>query len=656
MPGGCREDPAALQAVKKASHSINSVAGGAEASVAVERQDAGFKKALGELAAGKADASSPLGAATGILTAASQLGSTGNASQAAQSSLSTLSGLRSELRSAVSQWTALSAVADAAKYDAAPRLAELDAQLTAAKGEQKQAQDRLEAVRREQDGMMASAKDKADQAAKFEQDSVKLREESRRLKASDAQPVLARALEAKKQCDELRLALAKIEADALLLEPKKLGLNQRLQELEIGIVSVEAERARVVKRGEDSKAVEAEARAKVANAGGEIDGFAKKIADEREKNLVPALEEIAGICKKAASSAGSAKGDGKQQAGTMLGAIAKHRLGELLLLRAAEAKEHAAQMNELSAVKPALAGQAAFADAAKAAAESEKTITAEAKEAIEGARNGYKSLKVKGEENEATKLAVIKYLTKIGGLEPDDSEAAPAPDAAPAEGEGPEKGGTPAETASGPVAEVRASLADLAKALESGDAEQVAARTHVDGASAADLAPVFALVSSSAKLDKACKAKFDTTFTEAMKDGSMGEMGDAFPKLPTGADAEGAKIVVSGDTATVTAEDSKPVALKKVDGVWKVDLSEDLGKPEALAQIGTMTATITKVMGDLADEVNADKYATIEDVMKAMVAKTMEGLQKGPAKGEEDGGQGGGPGGKGGGGGGGGGG
>ena len=121
--------------------------------------------------------------------------------------------------------------------------------------------------------------------------------------------------------------------------------------------------------------------------------------------------------------------------------------------------------------------------------------------------------------------------------------------------------------------------------------------------------------------------------------------------------------------ATVSATGARNIAIRHakmdvaviVDGHCTVpdrrylaNLSEDLGKPEALAQIGTMTATITKVMGDLADEVNADKYATIEDVMKAMVAKTMEGLQKGPAKGEEDGGQGGGPGGKGGGGGGGG--
>ena len=636
MPGGCREDPAALQSVKKASHSINAVAGGAEASVAMDRQDAGFKKALGELGTVKLDAGNPLSSATGILTAASQLGSAGTPTQAAQASMSTLSSLRSELRSAVSQWTAINAVADASAFDPAPKLAELDSQLTAAKGEQKQALDRLDAVRREQDAMMSSAKDKAAQAAKFEQDSVKLREESRRMKASEAQAVLAKALEAKKQCDELRLALAKIEADATLLEPRKLGLNQRLQELEIGIASVETERARVVKRGEESKVIESESRAKAAEAGGVIDAFAKKIAEEREKNLGPALEEIVGICKKAASSAGAAKGDSRQQTGAMFGAIAKHRLGEVLLLRAAEAKQHAALMNELAAIKPSLAGQASYAEAAKTALEFEKTATQEAKEAIEGARTGYKSIKVKGEADQATQLEVIKYLTKIGGLEPDESEAAPATDATPAEGEGPEKGDKPAGEDAAASGEVRAFLTELGKAMDSGDAEQIAAKVHVEGATAEQLAPVFAMSAAGAKLDKACKAKFDTTLAEAMKDSPMGAgMGGGMPKLPTSAEVETAKIDVTGETASVTAEGGAPVALKKVDGSWKVDLTESIGKPEMLEQMGKIGGKVATAMGELAAEVDADKYATIQDVFQAMMAKVVGAM--GSSKGEGEG-------------------
>ncbi len=631
LPGGCREDPAALQAVKKASHSINVVAGGAEAAVASDWQDPAFKKALGELASVKLDASNPLSSAVGILTSASQLGSSGLPTQAAQASLSTLSGLRSELRSMMSQWSSLNAIADAAKYDAAPRLAELDAQLAAAKGERQQAEAKLEVVRSSQDAMMASAKDKASQAAKFEQDSVKLREESRRLKASDAQSVLARALDAKRQCDELRLELAKIEADATLLEPKKLGLNQRLQELEIGILSVEAERARVVNRGTEAKVVESQSRAKAAESGAAIEAITKQIAEEREKNLGPSLEEVVAICSKAAASAAAARGDGSQQSNAMFGAVAKHRLGEVLVVRSVEANEYAALMNELAELKPALAGQASFAEAAKAALELGKSSKESAKEALEGARTGYKGLKVKGDADQAAQLEVIKYLTKIGGLEPDDAEAAPATDAAPADGV--ESGGTPKEAADGPEAEIRGFLADLSKAAESGDGAALASKLHIEGATPEQISPMAGLMSAFGKLDKACKAKFDVKLTE-----SMGEnpVAGGVPKMPSASELESAKIEVTGDSAKLMAEDAAPVVLKKVDGSWKWDLSEALGKPEMLAGMGMMGEKLTKAIGELADEVDADTYGSVQEVQKALMSKLMGGL--GTPKGEDAGG------------------
>jgi hypothetical protein len=386
-----------------------------------------------------------------------------------------------------------------------------------------------------------------------------------------------------------------------------------------------------------------------------IDGFAKKIVEEREKNLGPALEEIVGICKKAASSAGSAKGDSRQQAGAMFGAIAKHRLGEVLLLRAAEAKQHAAMMNELATIKPALAGQASYAEAAKTTLEAEKATTQEAKEAIEGARTGYKAIKVKGEADQATQLSVIKYLTKIGGLEPDESEAAPAPEAKPAEGEGPEKGEKPAGEDTAAAGEVRAFLTELGKAMESGDAEQIASKVHVDGATAEQLAPVFAMSAAGAKLDKACKAKFDTTLAEAMKDSPMGAgMGGGMPKLPTLAEVESAKIEVTGETASVSAEGGNPVALKKINGAWKADLTESFGKPEMLAQMGKIGGKISTAMSDLAEEVSADKYATIQDVFQAMMTKVIGAMGGPKGEGEGTGAGGAGSGGKGGGGGGGG--
>lgn len=626
--GGCREDPAALQAIKKAGHSINTVAGGAEAAVAIDRQETAFKQALSELGAAKVDPSDPLASATGVLTAASQLGSAGTASEAAQASLGNLSGLRSELRSAMLQWSTVNAVAESAKYDPAPRLSEIDAQLTASRGEQQQAQERLATVVREQDALMSSAKEKAEQAAKFEQESVKLREESRRMKASDAQPVLAKALEAKRQCDELRLELARIEADATLLEPKKLGLNQRLQELEIGIKSVEGERVRVQKRGEEASSVETQARAQVATTAGVVDGFAKRIADEREKALIPALDEVIDLCRKSASAAGTARG-------TTLAAIAKLRLGEVLLVKAGEARQHAAMMTDLAAVKPALAGQAAFAEAAKTASESDKSATAEAKEALEAARSAYKGLRFKDEADQATQTALLAYLTQIGGLTPEDAETPPADGTPAAEGtpgEGPEKDPTPPADASAMDADVKAFLTELGEAVDAVEADRVASLVHVDDASQEQMTALRPMIAATLRLDEACKAKFKIAFGDHMKKLSPKGESDEFESMPSSADLADAKAEVNGDDATVTLASGVKVPLKKVDGAWKVNLTKEFDSPAQLAQVGAMAPVFTKLMTELASEVQADTYATIDEVSKAMMSKLQAAMTGGAKK------------------------
>ncbi len=596
--GGCREDPAALQAIKKAGHSINTVAGGAEAAVSIDRQETAFKQALSELGSAKLDPSNPLASATGILTAASQLGSAGTASETAQASLNTLSGLRSELRSSVLQWASVNAVADSAKYDASPRLAEIDAQLTAARGEQQQAQERLAAV---------------------------VREQARRMSAAESQSVLAKALEAKRQCDELRLSLAKIEADATLLEPKKLGLNQRLQELEIGIKSVEGERVRVQKRGEEAASVQTQARTQINATAGVVDGFAKKISEEREKVLGPAIDQVIEICKKSASSASSAKGP-------MYAAVAKLRLGEVLLVKAGEAREHAALMAELASVKPALAAQTSYAEAAEAALEVEKTATAEAKEALEAARSGYKALRVKGEADEATQAALIKYLTQIGGLTPDDAENPPAAEGTPAEGEGPEKGPATPGDAAAMDPEVKTLLTELGQAVDAVDVDRVSAIAFFDGATEEESSAMKPVFAATLKLDEACKSKFKVSFGDHMSKMAPGGGDGEIQSMPGSAELADAKAEVDGDKATVTLASGLKMSLKKVDGVWKVNLSDADDTPQKRAQIAAMASGLVPAMEEITADVKADKFASIDEVAQAIMAK-LQAIMTGGGKG-----------------------
>jgi hypothetical protein len=649
----CREEPDALQAVRRASTTINAVAGGAEAAVAIDVQDRAFQEALKQLDASTLDPQDPLASATGILRSASQLGTAGAPTSAAQTSLTTLSNLRSELRSALSQWTMFSSVAEASTYDAAPRLAELDAQLTAAKGELSAAEGRMAALQTQQDKLLADARDKADQAKKLEAQSVVLKEQASTLTASQAQPVLTQALEIRGRCDELRLAVARIEADATLLEPQKLQVRQREEELKIGIASLEAERVRVAKRGTESSAAESEARAKAAQAAADLDDLAKKIAEEREKNLSPALEEVIGVCKKAASSAAAVKGDGKVSVGRILSAKAKHRLGEVLLLKAGEANDHAALMSQLAAAAPALPAKASFEEAGKAAAEAGKAAIAEAREALEGARNDFKSIPARDEADEAAKLAVIKYLTRIGGLEPDESESAPPPAAEgePGEGEKPAGDPAPTDTANAGEAEVRAFLKDLAAKIEAGDAEALAAAMHLGEGKAEQAATLASMTVAGAKLDAACKTKFDKTLTQALKESPMGAAAGQTPgSVPTASEIENAAITVNGDAATVTVEGGQPSKFAKIGGSWKIDLSEIVAAPGALDMLIEVGGAATKAADETTAEVEADKYDSIDAVLQAYMGKMMKAMM--PAGGPEKEDAGGGKGGQGGGGGG----
>lgn len=640
LGSGCHDDTPSMKAVNRASGTIGAVAGGAEAAVANDVQEKAFREAIRQLGEAKLDPSNPMASSMGVLTAASQLGAAGGPTAAAQTSMDRLSILAGEARSAVSQWTTFNAVAAATTYEAAPKLAELDKQLTVAKGEMAQAKDRLSKLQAEQDKMHASARDKADQALKFEQDSVKLKEDARKLKAADAQPVLARALEAKGKCDELRLAVARTEADATVLEPRKLEVKQKLDEIEIGIKSLEAERERIAKRGEDSGAAEKAARAKASEVAGSIDKVVKEIAEEREKNLVPALDAVVKGCRDAQASGG--RGDASS-GGRILSARAKQRLGEVLLLKAAEAAEQSALMKELAEIKPALPGAAGYADASKAAAEAAAAAREEAKAALEGARSDYKAVRVKGEANEAAKLAVMKYLTKIGGLTPDESEVAPpadgvekpAEEAKPADAKGDQaKGdGKPADAAKGDEGEIKAMLAEAKAAGSSG--VKLLAFMHFDDKSPIGEDAFRASAESADKVDEACKSKFGKTVSEHKKESGEDAKDDKVPGLLDleHADLDALKIEVNGETAKVSDASDASLTVRKVEGKWKVELSSMTGP--MLAAMGgnekiiqAVFAAMPAVNAEVAAEVESGTIAKIEDVQPAFKAKLQAALMK----------------------------
>ena len=88
------------------------------------------------------------------------------------------------------------------------------------------------------------------------------------------------------------------------------------------------------------------------------------------------------------------------------------------------------------------------------------------------------------------------------------------------------------------------------------------------------------------------------------------------------------EIASDGNSATITPEKkegkpNEPVKLKKVEGKWKIDLasmpSEGMDDPNAAKVIGAMGG----VAKDLAAEIDADKYKTVEEAKKAFGEKML---------------------------------
>lgn len=155
----------------------------------------------------------------------------------------------------------------------------------------------------------------------------------------------------------------------------------------------------------------------------------------------------------------------------------------------------------------------------------------------------------------------------------------------------------------GGAAAAEAAADEFANALEAGDADKAEALVvSADQAATADT--LVAAVGALSTLSEAVEAKFSDAGSQALM------------VAPNVADyLRDGQVVVQGQTAQLThANLAQPLALKQVDGAWKLDLStldpQQLAALEALAQAAPQ----------LAQDVAAGKYATVNDLRQAILA------------------------------------
>ena len=176
----------------------------------------------------------------------------------------------------------------------------------------------------------------------------------------------------------------------------------------------------------------------------------------------------------------------------------------------------------------------------------------------------------------------------------------------------------------------KATALSFAKALEAGDGK--AARQLVIGTDQ-ELGVIDATIDFTAavkKLREAAVKKYAEKADEATGSGLTVDSSKAL---------EDTEIKEEADTATLTntkAQASQaPMRMKKIDGKWKVNLSETFSGAAALgqnsAQMQSMLKDWTEAVSEVADEVEKGQYILPADAKQALDARLMAKLKAAPA-------------------------
>jgi hypothetical protein len=167
----------------------------------------------------------------------------------------------------------------------------------------------------------------------------------------------------------------------------------------------------------------------------------------------------------------------------------------------------------------------------------------------------------------------------------------------------------PAAKAADPESPKAVALA-FSRALSAGDVAR-AKELSTGDAGPQMLETLTKLASATSELQKALKTKF----------GDKAKDLEIFTESPDPADELSRSTeTITGDTAVIalSPSDRNANSLKKVDGHWKYDVTKFAQSQSTRPQLEKMA----EAWSDLAKEVGAGKYATVDDFKTAFTAKT----------------------------------
>lgn len=154
-------------------------------------------------------------------------------------------------------------------------------------------------------------------------------------------------------------------------------------------------------------------------------------------------------------------------------------------------------------------------------------------------------------------------------------------------------------------------------ALAAGDAQKVGACLDATAETAKVKEGMQQWATSAAKLREAVMVKLGKDAAGGLKIDPLIDKDDVLKKLTPEGEEKDAEAKIDGDKATIDA--TSPTQLKKVGGVWVIDLDATLkAAGEDIAQVAKDFQDDAKDLDKISAGMSSGKYKTIEDVNKVL--------------------------------------
>jgi len=517
------------------------------------------------------------------------------------------------LNSMLSEWVIWKATAAAAEsFDPSAQIGDLRASKAERAARVATEKSRLAELETGHAALLAAAAVKATAATEAQAGYVEQMAGITKLSAVAAAPVVDQANRVRREGDIARLAGARIEAEAAELAPLISELKLVIAQLENQNKNLDATVAELNARAAAYRTEASDASAAANAAANDLDAMAGTLKELHEGPLAAAFAEAQSLLRKAAENAGKG-GTASPASGKLAAANARAALADVEWTRAMSAASFAGVMELLAGVEPKLPQAPSYAtDAATARGEQTEALTA-ASEAFEAARSAVAGVRVQGaakERLERLSELLEKSRTVTSGEAADvnatfNLKARTSPVTVTGAGGGAGASKTP-EAA--PTADSAMAVdAELIAMLDEMDAKSKSGEDISSYMISSNPAMISAMTTTEG-LRAAAQKAYGKDLTELLADSPIAA------SLDTGWSSKDFVITMKdANLATSTLAGAPiPIAFKKIDGAWKVDL-DAMGPMAAM-----MLLPIGKALGDFTKEVEAGDVPEAEFAAELM--------------------------------------